>query len=238
LEKIRNSRHAALPFSLAIYSVYLVTAVVFYTLKPDSFPPAPPHAPPTAFEGGLLFWLKVHAWAPVLAAVWIAMTGWFGVLLRGGRLAFRLPAAALCGFLPLLLIFVYQNTGMQRWAFGLIWVGLVLCMVPGFRRLEREAWIRLSSMLLAVNCVAVALLPLFIVAVLARWAVLYHMGELVMLIWTLGLAAYGVSRILGLQTARAFSAIFLSVVCQVFFVFSMRMLGVLPKEVLKALMTA
>ncbi|MFH1725336.1 MAG: hypothetical protein ABII00_12045 [Elusimicrobiota bacterium] len=238
LDRILEAPGAGLGQALWIYLAYLVTAVLFYTLKPDGFPPPLPDAPPPAFERGILFWMKVHAWGPVLAAIWIAMTAWFGRLLRGGRLPVRLFAAALCGLAPLLLIFVYNNTGMPRWGFGLCWLMLVSAMIPGFRRVERGVWKPLAAVLLAVNAVAVAMLPLFMGAVLARHALSYHVLELAMLFWTLGLAAFGVSRVMGIQTARAFAAIFLSVVCQVFFVFSMRLLGLLPKEVLKALMTA
>jgi len=238
LDRMLAAPDALLREALWVYAAYLVTAVLFYALKPAGFPPPPPDSPEVAVAGGLLFWAKVHAWAPLLTLIWIAMTGWFGTMLQGGRLALRLGASVLCGAIPLLLILVYTNTGMPRWAFGLAWAGLAAGMVPGFRRVSRGTWLGLASVLLAVNAASLALLPLFAAAVLSRSAVFYHSIEIVMLFWTLGLAAYGTSRVMGLQAARAFCAVFLSVACQLLFVFSMRLLGLLPKEILKALLAA
>ncbi len=98
-------------------------------------------------------------------------------------------------------------------------------------------WRPLVSLFLSVNSVALAFLPLFLVSIVLRVGLAYHILEVVMMFWMLGLAAYGVSRITGLSTARSFCAIFLSTVSQVFFIFSLHMLGVIPKDALKALMT-
>ncbi len=231
------SKDGALGDSAKIYAVYLAATILFYTLKPGDFPPLPAGAPAMRFEGGLGFWITVHAWNPVFTAVGIAMIGWFAWLLRGGRLALRLPLAVLCGFLPLFLILGYSNTGMPKWGFALTWVLLILAGVPGFRAQPAAVWKPLCSLFLAVNAISLALLPLFSGAAFLKSPIAYHIVEIAALFWTLGLAAYGVSRLAGISAARAFCAIFLSTLCQVFFIFSLHLLGLIPKDALKALMT-
>ncbi len=231
------SKDGALGDSVKIYAAYLAATILFYTLKPGDFPPLPAGAPAMRFEGGLGFWITVHAWNPVFTAVGIAMVGWFAWLLRGGRLALRLPLAVLCGFLPLFLILGYSNTGMPKWGFALTWILLILAAVPGFRAQPRDVWKVLIGIFLAVNTVSLVILPFFAGAVWLRSPIAYHVAEITALFWALGLAAYGVSRAAGISAARAFCAIFLSTLCQVFFIFSLHLLGLIPKDALKALMT-
>ncbi|PCI37318.1 MAG: hypothetical protein COB53_06850 [Elusimicrobia bacterium] len=237
LDLVNKDPRAALRASAGVYALFLVTAALFYTLKPDGFPPIP-GAELNIPEHGLLFWIKVQAWSPILLAVWIAAAGWFGRLLGSGKLAIRLPAAVAAAIIPLLLIVVYNSAQMHRAIFGLCWVGLIAVMVPGFRRVSQEDWLRLTACLAGLHAAAIVLLIPFTIAVVARSPRAYHAVEFVMLFWVLGLATFSVRRILNIATARAFSAVFLSLITQILFVFSMHLLGVLPKEVLKALMAA
>ncbi len=231
------SKNGALTDAAKVYAAYLAATVAFYTLKPAGFPPLPAGAPAMHSGGGLGFWISVHAWNPVFTVVGIAMVGWFAWLLKGGRLALRLPAAVCCGFLPLFLILGYSNTGMPKWGFALLWLVLILAAVPGFRAQPAAVWKPLCGLFLAVNAISLALLPLFAGALFLKSPIAYHIVEIAALFWTLGLAAYGVSRLAGISAARAFCAIFLSTLCQVFFIFSLHLLGIIPKDALKALMT-
>lgn len=238
LDFVERDPRAALRAAAGVYAVYMITAALFYALKPDGFPPPVPGAPPDLAERGLAFWAGVQLWSPALLAVWIAAAGWFGRLLGAGKLAVRLPAAAAAGAIPLLLIALYHNSAMPRWAFALCWIALAALMVPGFRRVSRTEWTSLTASLAGLHACAVVLLVPFTLTVLARSAAAYHAVEMAMLFWVLGLATYAVRRALGVPTARAFVAVFLSLLAQILFVFSMYSLGVLPKEVLKALMAA
>jgi len=235
---IKKDPRKALKAATGVYAVYLITAALFYTLKPDGFPPPIPGAEATAVEHGLLFWIGVQAWSPVLLAVWIAATGWFCGLLGTGKLAVRMPAALGSIIIPILLFVVYKNGSIPRSAFAATWLILIAVMIPGFRRIKKDDWIRLTASLAGLHAAAILLLLPFTLAVLARSPRAYHAVELVMLFWVLGLASYSVRRVMEIATARAFSAVFLSLVAQILFVFSMYLLGILPKGVLKALMAA
>ncbi len=237
LDFIEKEPQGALRASAGVYGLYLASAVLFYTLKPDNFPPIT-GVEPALTEHGLLFWVKVQAWSPVLLAVWIIAAAWFGKLLGAGKLAIRLPAALAAAVIPLLLITIYNNSQLSAGMFGVCWIGLVAVMIPGFRRVTRDEWLRLSASLAGLHIAAIALLIPFTIAVMAQSPRAYHAVEFAMLFWILGLATYSVRRVLGVPTARAFCAVFLSLIAQILFVFSMHLIGVLPKEVLKALMAA
>jgi hypothetical protein len=241
LDLVQNDPRAALRAAAGVYAVYLATAVLFYTLKPDGFPPPTPGAlaaPVDPVERGLLFWIKVQAWSPLLLAVWVAAAAWFSRLLGSGKLAIRLPAAVGAAAVPLLLIVVYYGGSIPKWGFGAAWLVLAGVMAPGFTVFSKEDWIRIFAALAGVHAIGVLLLVPFTIAVALRSAYFYHAVEFLMLFWVLGLGTYSLRRILSIATARAFAAIFLSLVAQILFVFSMYMLGLMPKEVLKALMAA
>ena len=230
---------SAIQDSLRIFLAYMASAVLFYTLKPAGFPPAGPDAPlPAPGQEGLLFWVGVQAWSPVLTALWVFLTGSFARLLTGGRLPMRLFAAGGAALLPLLWVLFYTNTRMPRWTLGAGLLALCAAAVPAARAVPGPSWRALASWLMAVNAAALALLPLFACAVLARSALLYQALEIALLFWTLGLATYGTGRIARIPAARAFCAVFLGLLCQVVLVYAFYLLGLLPKGVLKALMAA
>ena len=230
-------KNGALYEALGIYVVYLVTGVLFYTLKPAHFPELPADAPVLRLEGDLVFWIKVHAWNPFFTAIGVAMVGWFSRKMTGGHLAVRLASSVLYALLPLFVLLGYTTNSISKPVFAVGLLALAAASVPGFRKIERGTWRPLISVFLSVNAVAVAALPLFAVSIAVRSALAYNILEIGMMFWMLGLAAYGVSRCLGLQSARAFCAIFLSTLAQVFIVFSLHMLDIIPKSALKALMT-
>ena len=90
---------------------------------------------------------------------------------------------------------------------------------------------------MATNAIGLALAPFFVAMTLLGLAIGYHALELVLVFWTLGLASYGVGRIMAMAVPRAFCAVFLALVFQLLFVFGLHLLGLIPKDVLKALMT-
>lgn len=231
----RVTRGEGLPEALWIYAAYLVASVMFYSLKPAGFPPQAADSPFLEVEGGFSLWLRVVPWHPVTQALLIGLTVWFMRMLRGGRLPLKLFAGVLCVCAPLLLLSQFKV--LPGWAFLLGWLALLAALVPGLRRIERALWGRLATLLLGIHAVALALMPLFVVSVLLRSAVLYHLLEVPVLgFWMIGLGAYGIRRISGLQTARAFCAILFSMICMLCLVFALFLSGLVPADVLKALM--
>ncbi|MBI3298519.1 MAG: hypothetical protein HYZ75_10170 [Elusimicrobia bacterium] len=219
-----------------ILLAYMAASAVFYRLKPEGFPMPMEGFVPLETPHSLFFWLKVQLWTPALAAVLVAATAWFSGLLKDGKLPLRLAAAVLSAAAPVILLVLHANGKVGTPLFAGLWVVLLAAMVPGWRALDARTWSALGAILLAANAPALALLPAFSAAVLLRSEPLYHVLEMTLLFWTLGVCAFGVGRAREMPTARAFAAVFLGFIAQIFFVFSMHNAGLLPKDVLKALM--
>lgn len=236
VDRVLKTPGSLLTPAAGVLLLYMAVSAVFYRLKPEGFPPPPEGWTPPAVPRGIWFWVRVQLWTPLLTAVLLATTAWFSQLLRGERLPRRMLAAVLSGAIPVLLLVVYANHLIPGWAFGGAWAGLAALMAPGYRRLPPGRWLPLAAVLMSANALALAATPLFAAAVLARSDVLYHALEFGLLFWTLGVMTVTVGRVLDLPAARAFAAVFLGLLSQILFVFSMSTLGALPNDVLKALM--
>lgn len=236
VDAILKDRRSKLVQAAGVLVLYMAVSAVFYRLKPEGFPTPPEGWTPPEVPRGLWFWTRVQLWTPLLTAVLLATTAWFSQLLRGEHLPRRMLAAVLSGAIPILLLVVYANHRIGPWVFGGAWLGLAALMVPGYRRLPEGRWLPLASVLMAVNALALVTTPLFTATVLMRSENLYHALEFGLLFWTLGVATVAVSKVLDLPAARAFAAVFLGLLSQILFVFSMSTLGLLPNDVLKALM--
>ncbi|TPW19434.1 MAG: hypothetical protein FD126_2690 [Elusimicrobia bacterium] len=236
VERILKDKDSQLLQAGAVLLLYMAVSAVFYRLKPEGFPTPPEGWTPPVVPRGLWFWVRVQLWTPLLTAVLLATTAWFSQLLRGEHLPRRMLAAVLSGAIPVLLLVVYANHLIPSWAFGGAWLVLAALMAPGYRRMPPGRWKPLAATLMAVNALALAGTPLFTLAVLTRSETFYHGLEFGLLFWTLGVATSAVSAVLDLPAPRAFAAVFLGLLSQILFVFSMSTLGVLPNDVLKALM--
>lgn len=236
VDAILKDRNAKLAQAAGVLLLYMAVSAVFYRLKPEGFPTPPEGWTPPDVPRGLWFWVRVQLWTPMLTAVLLATTAWFSQLLRGEHLPRRMLGAVLSGAIPVLLLVVYANNRIPAWAFGGAWLGLIALMVPGYRRLPAGRWLPLAAVIMSVNALAVAMTPFFTLSVFMRSEMLYHILEFALLFWTLGVATVAVGKVLDLPAARAFAAVFLGLLSQILFVFSMRTLGLLPNDVLKALM--
>ncbi|MFA6092876.1 MAG: hypothetical protein WCU88_05515 [Elusimicrobiota bacterium] len=237
LEETLSSQEA-LWTSARLYLVYLASAILFYGLiKPADFPATGEIGLPEPSQGGLAFWAQVQVWNPLLTALSIMLTAFFARLLAKGRLALRLPAACAFAAIPLILLVCYRNGDIPRWGLGLGLSALGLLLWLDLRRMQAGLWRPLTAWLLAINILNVAALPLFCLAVWTRMDGLYLGIEILLLFILLGWACFGVSRIAAVPTARAFCAVFLSVLGQILFIFALYVLGWLPKSVLMALMS-
>ena len=225
--------------SLRLFAIALVAAVLFYTFKPTDFPPTDSLDLPLGVDAqqSLVFWAKVQAWEPLLTAVMIVFLGWFCWFFKSGRAGPKLILGACLGLLPTIPMLFYTRNMISKPVFGLLWLAILGGMVPGLRTRAAASWKSLTSLILAINVVNLALLLPFIATVLLRAGSAYHALEIAMVFWTLGLGAYVLSSLDGLPTSRAFSAIFLAMLCQAWFIFSIYLLGLVPKDILKAMMS-
>ncbi|MCX5788645.1 MAG: hypothetical protein NTX64_09120 [Elusimicrobia bacterium] len=225
--------------ALVIYLAYLAVSVAFYSWKPADFPSVSdaPLALRSPLPQGPVFWAKVQAWSPALTAIWIYFLAWFVERLKTGRLAFWLFVSALVWVAPTVGLVLWASKQIPTLALGLVWLVALAPTVPLVRAKEPGSWAPLGALLLAIVAVNLALCPLFAVTVLIHSDKGYEGLEMVMLFWTLGLGTYLLSRIERLGAARAFAALFFSMIAQVAAVFSLHAGGLVSKEILKALMS-
>ncbi|MBI4385893.1 MAG: hypothetical protein HY551_00775 [Elusimicrobia bacterium] len=232
----------ALRASAILYIAFLCASAIFYALKPENFPP--PQGDIELIRGpeesrGLWFWIKVQSWNPFLSLVWTVLLGWFSSFLKFSPLGkpLSLLTAGVMGMLPLIPILLYVNHLIPRSIFLAVWLVFLGAMIPALRKRGASSWRPLLCLVLSVNVVNLALLAPFVLSVALRTAWMYHGLEFVLLFWTLGLGTYALSRLEELSTPRAFCAIFLSMLCQFWLVFSLYFLGLVPKDILKAMMS-
>ena len=143
------------------------------------------------------------------------------------------------------LVWVAPTVALVLWASGqisklvllLVWLAALAPTVPSVRAKPAGSWAPLTALLLAIVAVNIALCPLFAGMVLVRSDKGYEALEMAMLFWTLGLGTYLLGRIEKMPAARAFAALFFSMVAQMAAVFSLHAGGLVSKEILKALMS-
>lgn len=226
----------ALPASLRVYAAFLLLYALFFWLKPFDFPDPNVGVPREA--QGLLFWLKVMGFQPLLEAAWVVfllgMARWFAA----GRLAPRLLTGVLWTAAPFILLVVYHQNAMPKALFaagGALWLasyGLVI------KREDLGALRELLSFMLALNAIGIALLVPMTLLTAARSRELFMLTQGLGGFWLLGAGALGLRKLTGLRMSRAFLSMLLSMFMQIAFTFLLYMLGIVPKEILKALLYA
>lgn len=209
--------------TMRIYLLFTVLYLLFFWLKPAGFPDAPAAAPASP---GLLFWLKVMLWQPPLEAAWIVfligMIRWF----RGTFFPLRLVAAVLWTAAPLALA-----------AFGA--AGGLLWLIPFYfllRGASRSEWLPLAGFMLGLNAIALVLLPPLIAAVLSRIPSVFTTVQAAGGLWMLAAAALGTRRLCGEKLARAFMSVLFSMFLQIALALSLHRMGLISKDILKALL--
>ena len=229
------SEDGALLDSLKIYGLTLLTAAVFYRFKPYNFPDASAAIPMA--PQGILFWLKVMLWQPLLMA---ALIGFCGLLMRwtkDGWLPLKIATSLFWSATPLILTVLYVKSSVPKSIFAVL---LVVWIVPGVliaRRVPAREWRTLAAFLLGLNAVELAaMLPEAVVTML-RWEAGYK--------GVLGLAGFWmlIGGALGLKSIppvrplpRALLPLLFALVLQITVVVATFMLGWLPVETLKALL--
>lgn len=226
----------ALPASARVYAAFLILYALFFWLKPFDFPD--PNVGVPRETQGLTFWLKVMCFQPLLEAAWVVfllgMARWFGE----GRLAFRLIVGTFWTAAPFILLVLYHGSQMPKWAFAAgaaLWLASYALVI---KREDAGPLRELLSFMLALNAVGIALLVPMTLLTAMRSKELFMLTQGLGGIWLLGAGALGVRQLTGLRMSRAFLAMLLSMFMQIAFTFTLHMLGIVPKEILKALVYA
>lgn len=219
-----------------IYAACLVATAVFFALKPFDFPDRNAAFPREA--QGLLFWLKVMLWQPPLEAALIVFVVALVEWLREGKLFFKMLGGLLFTALPFVLLLAYKYGGLSWGGYAALaagWLGLV-----GWRArlVPAQSWRPAAALMLALNAV-----PLLSVAPMALATGLGSEGlfkgaQIVAGLWMLGAAALGLRALTGARLPRCFMAVLFSMFMQIAFAFTLHMLGLVPKDILKALLYA
>lgn len=221
--------------ALKLYGLTLLAAAVFYRLKPYDFPDANAAVP--LGPQGILFWLKVMLWQPLLMAFLIGFCGALLRWMKDGWLPVKVASAFFWCAVPLILTVFYVKNGISKGAFG---SAMVLWAVPGIlvgRGVPASEWRPLAAFLLGLNVVQLAaLLPEAAVTAM-RWeggykAVVGAAGFWMLVGGALGLKALPPQRPL----PRALLPLLFALVLQIEVVIAAFMLGWLPVETLKALL--
>ncbi|MBI5239524.1 MAG: hypothetical protein HY926_03565 [Elusimicrobia bacterium] len=249
-----------------IYAAFTLGTMLFFALKPFDFPDQ--NAPYPREAQTLMFWFKVMLWQPPLEAAWIAFLLGLVVWFRRGSLPVRLTSAVAWTAVPFILMAVYAAAGkpgagcshldmaaippacyeplaraareirLAKWAMLLgaaVWIGL---FVPLWRRLARTEVVPAITFMLGVNAVGVAMLAPMILATSLRSKGFFMASQAAGGFWILGCATLGLRQLTGLRLPRAFMAVLLSMFFQIALAFTLHLLGLVPKDILKALLYA
>lgn len=236
---VRSAAAARRPESLApglwIYLAFMAAYLVFFWLKPWDFPDR--NAPFPRENQGLFFWFKVILWQPPLETAWIVFLMGLLVWFQTGFLALKLAAATAWAAGPFVLMAAYvQKDGISKSALA---AGSLACAALFYPLLRRAPpWRPLVSFMLGLNAIGLALLVPMTAAVLIDSPELFKFSQVAGGLWILGAGTLGLRELTGLRLPRAFMAVLLSMFFQIAFAFTLHLLGVVPKDILKALLYA
>lgn len=225
----------ALRDAAAVYALTLLGAAVFYRFKPYDFPDANAAVP--MGPQGILFWLKVMLWQPLLMGALVAFAGVLLRWLKDGWLPLKVMSAFFWCAVPLILTVFYVKNQLPKPAFGAL---MLLWAVPGVlvgRGVPAREWRPLAAFLLGLNAVQLAaLLPETVVTAM-RWEAGYKAVVGLAGLWMLVGGALGLKSLApGRPLPRALLPLLFALVLQIEVVIAAFMLGWLPVETLKALL--
>jgi hypothetical protein len=219
-----------------VYAGFVLTYLIFFWLKPFDFPDR--NAPFPRETQGLWFWFRVMLWQPPLEAAWIALLVGLMEWFRRGTLGVRLVAGVAWTAAPFILMAGYAQNGMPKAAFAAgsaVWLGL---FVPLWRAAPATEWRPTAALMLALNAIGVVLLVPMTLALWLGNPGFFTFAQALGGLWMLVAATIAVRRLGDLRLPRAFMAVLLSMFLQIAVAFTLHLLGLVPKEILKALLYA
>lgn len=221
--------------ALKIYGLTLLSAALFYRFKPYDFPDA--YAAVPLGPQGILFWLKVMLWQPLLMAALIAFCAVLLRWLRDGWLPIKVAGSFFWCAIPLILTVFYVKNELPKSAFAVL---MILWAIPGVyvaRGVPAREWRVLATFLLALNVVQLAALLPEIIATAVRWEAGYKAVVGLAGLWMLVGGALGLKALPPHRPLpRALLPLLFALVLQITVVIAAFMLGWLPVETLKALL--
>lgn len=224
---------AALPEAFLVYLAFTVVFSVFYALKPADFP----LAAKAAFEEGGMpqgfwFWFGTGVLGTLMTVVWTALLGAMLQFAPERRLPLSLALQLGWTAATVILVVLYYNTQLTKAGLGFAWLVLLSPLV-WLARTRRIPWLRLLSLMLALNVFSALSVAPMSAAVLLRSENLYTGSELVLLLWMLGAGTAGIRRFTGLGTPRVFLPLGFTMVASVMLLFSLHFMGLVSTRMLK-----
>lgn len=233
----RAAEECLLPRSLAeglkVYAVWVAASLLYLRFKPFDFPDV--NAPIPQQARGMIFWAKVAAWGPVLAALNIALTGLALRWMRDGWLPLKTAAATLWCCLPLLLTVAYTRSTISKPLFAALFLAWTLPGAFFARRIPAEDWRRVAAFLLGLNAVGLVLLIPQAAASALRSDALYKASLALTVAWLLASGGTGLKRLADTSLPRAILAFLFANLALNVALAAAFLLGWLPMEVLKVL---
>ena len=106
------------------------------------------------------------------------------------------------------------------------------------RRMPAGHWIAVASLMCALNIVGLLLLAPMWLSVQLGAEGLFKGAQIAGGLWILGCGTLGLRALTGLRLPRCFMSVLLSMFMQIALAFTLHMLGLVPKDILKALLLA
>ncbi len=222
--------------AIRLYAAFLLATALFYAWKPFDFPDR--NAPFPRDTQSLWFWLKVMAWQPPLECAWVicllALLRW----LKEGKLFWRLLGGLVATAIPFILLVYYSQSALSKPAYAAVLAAWLLLVLYWARQAPRDSWRPTFSLMLALNAIGlVSLLPMAL-SVPLESDTLFKAGQIGGGLWVLVSGTLALRSLTGQRLPRCFMAVLFSMFMQIAFAFSLHMLGLVPKDILKALLYA
>ncbi len=232
-----NRKDGNIPQNLAIYALFLIGSLIFYWLKPWNSPDQ--YAPFPRDVQNFYFWFRVMLWQPPLEIAWIACLLGLVSWLEKGNLMVRLTSALAWTAAPFILIVLYaQKQGIPKPLFTLGEIISFALFIPLLRRWKKENWIPIAGFMLGINVIGLIVLIPMAISVVLKSTRLFDASQIIGGLWMLWAGMMGLRALNGMRLSRAFLAMLFSLFFQIAFAFALHFIGIVPKEILKALLYA
>jgi len=226
---------SALSSALRVYVLTLLAAAIFYRFKPYDFPDVNAAVP--MGPQGILFWLKVMAWQPLLMSALIAFAAVLLRWMRDGWLPLKVATSFFWTAIPLILTVLYVKNGLPKFAFGFLMIAWTAPAIYVGRGITPAEWRPLAAFLLGLNAVELAAIFPEAVVTAMRWEAGYKGVVGAAGLWMLVGGALGLKSLPPARPLpRALLPLLFALVLQIEVVAAAFLLGWLPVETLKALL--
>jgi len=180
--------------------------------------------------------LQVLLWQIPLEAALVAFVVGFLAWYKAGRNPWRLFASMAWALGPALLFVLYKTGVGTKAVLGLGSLAALGLFLPLWRRCERHDIMPQVNLMLGINAVYLVILVPMALAVFFRAPDFYIYVAAAGGLWMAALAALALRPLTGLSLPYTFMAILLANLLQTSIIFALHALGLLPKDILKAML--